>query len=413
MIWHLLKKDLLRLVKQPWGFLLLSAVPIVLALLMSLVFQAMDSSDMVLEIDLVIEDHDDTFISEFIPSAFQRGELADLFNVQEVDSGAVEWVEEDRVSAALIIPKGFSDSLLYEKPTTLTLIKNPSQAFGPKIVQETVSILAEGGDRLLRMGAEPIRLIREQMEADSSFSNQQVSAIAVLINQMLNKSGSLLFEPPITLQTRDVLSPSSSSSSNTSFAISLAGIVCMCALFVANGLAVDFFREQDGFTLYRIMVAPAGRVLFFMAKFLYLSAAAFASFVAVWILGFTLWQIPLPLAQVLPFVLFSILFIVAATAVVVFMYSFLKTRGQASAATPAIIIVLSILGGGMVPLHALPGFLQRMAFISPVYWGADGIQQLIVSQRSLADISLHILVLLLITIVFTFTAIWVQRRRMI
>ncbi len=412
MIWRLLKKDVLRLIKQPWGFLLLSAIPIFLAFLMSTIFQNSGES-VEFKIKLAIEDHDETFISELVAGAFQRGQLGDMFDVQKMDGGGVELVEQDEVSALLVIPQGFSDSLLLEKPISLTLIKNPSQAFGPKIVQEVVTILAEGGDRLLRIGAEPLEVLREQLSGDSETSDEQVAAMAIKINQIMNKAGSLLFDPPISLSETSLAVKSTSNTTNATFAVFLSGMVCMTVLFLLNGLAVDFFREKEGFTLFRILVTPAGRLGYFFAKFIYLASTALLSFILVWILGFTIWDIPLGLEQILPFLFYAILFVLASTAVVVFLYSLLKTRGQASAATPAIIIVLSIVGGGMVPLDALPGFMKQFAFISPVYWGADGLQELIVLQQPLSTLQTHMMVLLLITFCFAAVALLLQRRQMV
>ncbi len=412
MIWHLLKKDVLRLIKQPWGLIFLTAIPVLLAFLMSMIFQGSGSSDMSFSIKLAIEDHDDTFISDLVAGAFQRGELGEMFDVQQIDSGGVQLVEEDEVSALLVIPHGFSDSLLLEKPTSLTLVKNPSQAFGPKIVEEVVTVLAEGGDRLLRLAAGPMQMLREQLLGDEEMSDAQAASFGVQINRIMNKGGSLLLDPPISLKESTVASKPSGESPNMMFGLFLSGIACMSVLFLLNGLAVDFFREKEGFTLFRILVTPAGRFGYFSAKFLYLALAGLLSFILVWVLGFTIWKISINPLQLLPFLLYSICFIVASTALIVFLYSAVKTRGQASAAAPAIIIVLSLVGGGMVPLNSLPHFMRKLAFVSPVYWGADGIQKLVLLNQSLFSLKTHIGILLLISICFTTAAVVLQRRQM-
>ena len=407
-----MKKDLLRLSKHPVGFLLLIAAPIFIASLMGFVFGGRDDEGMTPHIDLVIEDHDDTFVSGFIKSAFRQGKMADMFNVIEVAAGEGRpLVENDKASALLIIPQGFSDSLWNKKTTELTLIKNPSQAFGPKIAEETIKILAEGGDRLLRIADRPISAIRAEIKVGDEPTDESVAAVAGMINDMMRKSADLIFKPPIKMKEKSLSANNPTFDAKMLFSIFLAGISVMFLYFILNGMAADYFRERDHFTMRRIIISPAGKFRYYFSKHIYLFLAGLVTFTLVWAFGVAVWGVRMPLRLVLPFLTVCIFITFSAAAVISFLYSFFKTRNQAAAATPAVILVLSMLGGGMIPIDSLPNFIKSLTIYSPVYWGVDGLQQILINHKSWHGLMLHFGVLGGIAVVATAAALLVQERK--
>jgi ABC-2 type transport system permease protein len=75
------------------------------------------------------------------------------------------------------------------------------------------------------------------------------------------------------------------------------------------------------------------------------------------------------------------------------LHALIHSREQVSAIAPAVIIVFSILGGAMVPLHSLPEFVKSLSVISPVYWGVDGLLHLVLDQGSWKSVMPHLMVL--------------------
>lgn len=413
MIGELYKKDLRRLTKQPAGFLFLIALPLVLASLMNIIFSNNNDSGVLPRIKLIVEDHDDSFVSNVLKGAFNRGELGKMFDVQEVEKDAGRaYVEEDKVAALLIIPQGFADSLLAVSKTELYLIKNPSLDFGPKITEEVVHIFAEGADRLVRIGEKPIRLIRNEMTNDNRMTDQATATIAVMINQLFNKSGDLIFNPPISLKKSSVSGDATSSSdSKIMFTLLLTGIATMCIFFILNGLAVDYFREREQFTLYRILISPTPSWNYVLSKQLYLFTAGFISLLAVWIPAFTIFGVTLKFSQSMPF-LFMLIFIAASTTgIISLLYTIIRTRGQASAILPAVIILFALLGGGMIPIQALPTFFRHLSIFSPIYWGVDALQKVLIDNSGFSGIFIHLSILAGLSVFCLTTTILFQRRR--
>jgi ABC-2 type transport system permease protein len=52
-----------------------------------------------------------------------------------------------------------------------------------------------------------------------------------------------------------------------------------------------------------------------------------------------------------------------------FLYSFIRTERQAGAVLSSVIIVMSLLGGSMVPVENFPSFIQNISKLTLNYWG--------------------------------------------
>ena len=392
MIWKLLKKDIVRRLRNPGGFILLVLLPLLISLLLGLVFGGGRDNRVMPEVKLLIEDHDHGLASQFIAGAFHRGELARLFDVKSVDEGVGRrMMDKGEASALLIIPKGFADSLVSEKPSELILVKNPSESFLPKIAEETIGILSEGGDRLVRIVENPLRMIRKSAQNDSIVSDEKVAAISILFKNLIEKTKNLFFPPLIRFNQVAQKEGKKQTSGSVLFAYLLAGNTLMALLFVLEIFARDFFRERDNQTLYRMLTSPVTSRQYLAAKLIFLFVAALLAYLLVWLAGLLFFGIRI--TQPISFLVLSLLIVSALTGVIALLYAVVKTRTQAASLAPAIIIVLSMLGGAMIPFGSLPGFMKKIAFISPVYWGTDGLHRIVISHESLAAMPLHVGVL--------------------
>ncbi len=393
MIWTLLKKDLWRKVAQPGGFLLLLVLPLLLALLLGLVFGSGDDKDMSVTVSLLVEDRDDSFGSRLFMGALGQGELASLFDVQTVDSGeGSPMMEQGKASALLIIPTGFGANLLHQRPTTLSLIKNPEQSFLPEIAQETITLLAEAGDRFLHLADRPLTSISDLTQSDAAPSDQRISSMAIQMNHLVQQVQPWLLPPLIELDSQSLEETDRDETPTfLLFAYLLAGISVMTLFFLADALARDFVMEQEKRTLARLISSPVPLWTFILSKLLFITLGTFVAEMLVWAAGFILFGIPLP--QILPFLVLTVLIAAALTGTIAVLHALIHSREQVSAIAPAVIIVFSILGGAMVPLHSLPEFIKAISVISPVYWGVDGLLQLLLDQGSWKSVTPHLMVL--------------------
>jgi len=398
---------------NPSGFILLVSLPLIFTFLIGSIFSSSDKKNILPQVNLLIVDNDSSFVSRLVTGAFGQGDMKDMFETRypDINTGR-QMIEEGEASALLIIPEGFQDSLLHEKQTDISLIKNPGQAFAPKIAEEAVKILSEGLDKILRIGAKPLRSYRKLLEGNQRPTNTQISSMAIEINTLFSGMDNYIYPPLIELKKESLTDQQQgNSSSQNMLAYLLAGIVVMFLLFIIDSMARDVYIEMENLTLFRILTGPVSVKQFIFSKQLFLFISGFLAYVLVWLAAIILFGISFRLYQFILFFLFSILLIAAITGIIGFFYTLVKSRSQGSAIAPVIIIVFSATGGAMIPLNALPPFLKNIAVFSPVFWGVDGLQKILIGQYGISQLSQHILILVSLTLVLNIAAFFMFERK--
>ena len=415
MIRILLKKDILLKVKNPVGFLVLMALPLVFTFMMGAIFSSSDKEVKLPVIHLLVEDHDSSVFSEFLLGSFRNGQMAEMFDLRTVgkDSGRA-LMDDGKASALLIIPKGFQDSLLNQQHTELVLVKNPSEAFLPKITEEVVHVLAEGTDRLFRVANQQFGPLDQFSEMKEWPKPAQVAYYYVQFKSLYEGLKSYLFPLLIDIKTETIKNADEKpvNAGNQTFAYVLAGIAAMTIFFVLETLGRDYFRERDNKTLYRITASPAGINQYILSKQCFLLVMGMLAFFIVWIIGVVIFGIRIQSGDLFGFVLIAVLLIGALTGIIGALFGIAKNRNISSSINPAFIIFFSILGGGMVPLQVLPVFMKKLAVISPLFWGIDGMQKVLIEHKTILQVGSHVLVLGILLLVFNGLAFVLFRRRL-
>ncbi len=413
MIWRLLIKDLQRRKSKPAGIIVWLTLPLVLAFLVGLVSSGGSSPDQPqITVPLLVEDHDDSFVSQFLLGAFGRGELGELFSLTPVDSGLGRTLmNKGEASALLIIPKGLGDSLLKGKSSTLILVKNPAQSFLPKIAEETVSILVEAGDRASSLLDSPLREISALNSQNNTPPDIDVARVAVQINRIIRQAEPVLLPPLVQVTEQTIKKKENQPAPSFSlFAYLLSGVVVMTLMFMLDNLAKDIFVEREQKTLFRLLTTPVTRRQFIASKLLFMWLMASLSLLLVWLFAIIVFGVPAP-----PWLLFALFIIVttgALSALAGLLYSFITTRTQASGIVPAFVLVFAMLGGAMIPLQTLPGFIRQLAPFSPLYWAVYPWQRMMAFGDQNFGVLLFLGVLSAFTLVGNGLTFWIINKRM-
>ena len=85
---------------------------------------------------------------------------------------------------------------------------------------------------------------------------------------------------------------------------------------------------------------------------------------------------------------------------------FARTSEQAHAFGAMSVVILSIVGGVMIPRFVMPEIMQSVAMISPLYWGLESYLDLIVHKKTLAAIAPKIAVLMIFAVSATIVSRW-------
>ncbi len=325
------------------------------------------------DIPVVIVNLDQGDLGNALEDLFNSEDLAELMepSASSDPEAARQLIESDEASAAIIIPEGFTESIIpaaratfgqdYVEPEAvqIELYTNPSSPTSAGIVKavvdEFISRVEAGRTSgmtsivgLMKTGLlNPLNAEKEASELFQSASESESSAITLKTN--IEGSDAVEF---------DLLSY---------FA---PGMALMFLMYTVSYGGRSILAERAGGTLPRLMISPTlttqilgGKVLgiFFMgvAQVGILILASTLFFQVRW--GDALGVIVLILAAV-----------VGATGWGMLITAFSHTPAQVANTGTIVMLIFSMLGGSFINLENFPPFIQTISKITPNAWGLDG-----------------------------------------
>ena len=202
-IWTLVRKDLLRDSKQPWVLIVFMIIPVLTAVIMSLVFAPQGDIQKNITIHLALLDRDDDLLSGVLRSISNQGDATQNLRIHLVDTeeAGIKLVERRKVSAFVVLPERLTIDLLDGNTTALTLYKNPAQTILPTIVEEGLNVLCIAVDRALKLLQPEMKLIRDMVDRDRMPDPLEVANVASTSVKRLKTMEPYLFPPLIQFET--------------------------------------------------------------------------------------------------------------------------------------------------------------------------------------------------------------------
>lgn len=161
--------------------------------------------------------------------------------------------------------------------------------------------------------------------------------------------------------------------------------------FIVLPMAGAFIQERVNGTHQRLLAMPVsyltlvcGRILAYTG--ICVMQCALIGFIGKWVLP--LWGAP-PLEMAgTPLALLTVAAsaILAATGYGILLGTVVRTYEQASMFGPISIVIAAAVGGIMVPVYAMPEFMQKISVISPLAWGLEGALEVFVRGGGVMDV---------------------------
>ncbi len=357
------------------------------------------------DIPVIIVNQDDGSLGDELVKVFQSEELDTLINVYETDDPdrARRSVDEDRAAAAVVIPAGFTRSIIPEgsaPPTetvTIQVYTNPTSPTSSGVVKTIVEEFVNRVEVLRVSGEVTVRALIAggfiQPQDASRFAKEVVarqngaSGAGITIKNVTGQSEAVRFDP---------------------MALLAPGMALMFLMFTVSNGGRTLLAERAQGTLPRLLVSPtsAAQVLGGKVFGIYLTGAAQ---MLILVLASTLlfqlnWG---DAAGVLALVLAAV---VGAAGWGLVITALAKSPGQVGAVGSAVMLVFGVLGGSFINLERMPPWFRLVAKITPNSWGLDGFTTLAMGGR-LADIREPLLALLLMGIILFGVAALLMNRR--
>lgn len=348
-----IKKTLL----EKWQLTMWIVIPLVIGGLFSLIT---DSEGQPKPVGvLLVTDHDETMLSEFVTGSFSRGPLAEIFRLKRVSAAEAEKLMADSEASAWVeVPKGFSDSFLANKPSSLKLVKNPSQNILPNIAETSLTLVADAGHYIQNLFGKELQTFN-QVFKNEDISDAQMAQISVQIKKTIEQLQGQLFPPQLEAKKKVVQKKSNKQtqkqSETTFLMLMFPGIMFMSLMFAAQGLALEFWKDKSSGVLRRIFASPQELGAYQLGKAMY-------SFVAFLIIAVVIGVLGLIMLNANFSKLFVILFWVGLSGMVLwsmmlFLCLLMPSEKSASIVTSAMVFPLLMLGGSFFPFESMPKWM--------------------------------------------------------
>jgi ABC-2 type transport system permease protein len=157
----------------------------------------------------------------------------------------------------------------------------------------------------------------------------------------------------------------------------------MFLLFICNAVFEDILSEKESGTLMRLRISPVNLTEYIWSKIVISTLIGILCTSLLIILGRVLFSIHWgdPAAVALLVLCLNILI----AGFIAFLFSFVRTERQAGALLTTVILLMSMLGGSMVPVENYPPVILIFSKLTLNYWGITAFKK-IMRGESLATI---------------------------
>lgn len=403
-------KDLTLIFRDRAALLLMLVAPFLLTLGMGLLTGrfSRSSNTGINDIPVAIVNQDGGQLGDALVQVYQSGDLAELVEPVVLDqpAEAKAGVDEDTYAAAIIIPAGFSASIIPTGETNkagplvqVEFYANPTQPTNAGILRT----ILEQFISQVEIGRVSGEVIISQLVSSHLLDPAQAGTLgAQLGNQLASSSGN---SAPITLKT---VTASGEAVNFDILAYMAPGMALMFLMFTVTYGARSLLVEERMGTLPRMLVSPTTSAQILGGKVFGVFLTAVAQMLI--LIGASSLLFRLQWGDPLAVLLLVLGCAAGATGWGLLLASFFKTPGQIASVGSAVMLLFGILGGSFFDISLLPGWVSTVSVITPNAWGISGFTTLAMGGR-FGNILTPLLALFGMGVLLFAIAVWRISRR--
>ncbi|MBN1972904.1 MAG: ABC transporter permease [Sedimentisphaerales bacterium] len=402
-VFFLAVKDIRVLMSDRGNIFWVLVFPLVFAFFFGAIYSDAGEGPTGMKIAVVDEDK-----SDFSTSYISKLESSDALKVSLLSrEEAIEQVRKSRIAAAVIIKKGMGDgfeAIFNSEEPKIEIAADPSRKMESGYLQ---GLLAKAQFEALSGNftdrnwmKDQISQWRGEIEDANDLDTRQANlfldlfdSFDTLFDDINDQNLKMGFNGDILNFSQTNISRESDGPL-TSFQITFPQAMLWGILGCAATFAISIVKERAGGTFQRLLVGPTGRAHILAGK----GAACFitCSFImCIQYIGAKLF-FKMPVGDLPLFVLAYLCTILCFVGIMMLISTLGRTEQSAGGAGWAIIMIMAMLGGGMMPLYFMPAWLRSLSNISPVKWGIYALEGAIWRNFSLMEIAIPCLILLAI-----------------
>lgn len=376
-------KDLLITLKDKKAMALIVLMPILLIIVLGVSLSSMfnqGSSVSIKKFPLALVDKDGGEYAKNFKEFLDSEDIKKMIEVKDLSfEAAIDNVKKGDIPAAIIIPEGYSSAVQKGNRAELQILKDPGSPLKTQVVESLVKSYTGVGSAITGSVDAAVKTFAEY-NADPNMVIGDIIKFSQNININLNEDN---------VKKKDTMS---------SMQYYAAAMLAMYILFVGMLGTSSIIEEREQKTLMRLMSAAVSKSQILAGKVLGLFMLGIFD-VSILIL-FTKFVFNVNWGNSIGgLVVLSLSMIFAASGLSMLIASLFKTSKAVMAANPAIVIVMSLLGGSMLPVYIMPPVLQDIAKITLNNWALKGYLSLMLNN-GFDTIVMPSIVLLAMGIVF-------------
>jgi ABC-type multidrug transport system permease subunit len=349
-----------KLFSEKWQLAMFLIIPLMIGGLFSLIT---DSDGQAKPVGtLLITNHDDSMLSQLLVNGFGQGPMAEMFISKAVDKEQAQQLMDDgKASVWLEIEEGFGNNFLNERPTTIKLVKNPSQNILPQIAETAVGVMADGGHYIQLLFAKELKQFSDLL-AGKEVSDLQMASMSIQIKNTVDSLEKQLFPPQIKA-VKQKAEVQQKSNQKSFMLFMFPGILFMSLLFSSQGLAQEFWNDKTQGIISRLLSSPSGLTQYLNGKII---GSIFVFILIALVIGLMgLFLLKLPLSKIIIIIGWLILSGLVLFSLMLFICLLMPNKKAASVVTSAMVFPMMMLGGSFFPFEAMPKWMAAIGQYVP------------------------------------------------
>jgi len=382
----LFKKDLMLFFNDQRSFIITFLLPVILITLFAFAYGGIGKYASGSEtLQLLVVDLDQTDLSgKFI------SDLDSLNGVNIKDSdfdSAIDLVIEGKYAGALIFNKGFKDSAMTGGVMPVELLYDKEQELEVGMMQSIIINTLVSFSRNI--------LMQKYNEVNQQLQGQYPGGEMLSQGSAITSNPSLLKMTSIVGEKNDL---------NLGLIQAVAGTAILMLLFSVASVGTSILEEKENGTINRLLYSPLNSQTILYSKMLFAFFIANLQLTVMFLFSWIFLDLDITVnLKALALMIVSTAF--AVSSIGIFLAAIAKSRQQALGLSTLIILVMSAIGGSMIPLFIMPEIINKIAIFSVNYWSIQGFYDIFWRSLPLSEIFPKILVLIVIGIVLTILSI--------
>lgn len=190
-----------------------------------------------------------------------------------------------------------------------------------------------------------------------------------------------------------------------------AGTAVMTLLFAMAGMGMAITEEKERGTLRKLLMSPVKAFDFLTGKLI--SALVISTLQLMLLAMFTMLMFGLPVMDHLP----EVVLLIACTAFAcsafgIFLASISSSRKQIESMSTLVVMLMSLIGGSMVPIFFMPVWMQKLSSVTINYWSNMGFFDIFLRDTGWGTILFRCSILILYGAILLAMGVFFSRKKL-